>query len=691
MSAALRAAMAATETARREEEARKEAIQEKDFAASRAAILEEEVKQSKSRVCELESLVERIKEQKHKKELSLEQEKELQDAKSLIQTLQEKLKRQEMLAKTGSMLTADDDGGDSADDVAAKLRRKLQKMERQILQAGLNIVEDIPYAEAKEKIQSISKRMQDIGNSEVVLEDKEEQAKLRREYFRLEQEMERYNTALVMTDEYIAETKRKETEWNDTNLIANREALKVVRSCIPVNIANLSEQDLVALTTPSGKSITTPLARRLKRTSILQLLRVNPDSILRMHPSVIDGYRPTGLSLLERRALHAVLYDIFLQWQVQKQEELAGKKFAWYNKLYNLLKENVASYNSHIHKFPIKDDIHECNLLGKQCPVKAMAGNRKLYEPELGFPKGNEYMENEVIKSDPDGAGEKALAEAQSHANVMLANHRLKKLKTHYGMNVRQVSKAAGFLDDIDALVESLNHTEEDWIEKTKQEIWPDEISAYSATLQDMKQFLYRIAERSSMHMSGKRNKEKDGTDTRSALELTITLDATTLICFILSQIIFRVESINQARQHRSIMSTISSIQDFISELDSKAQSTHQALTNSSYSSTLKLLPWNDRKSKTPRQSSPGRPSEGRRSSTTPCALKSQLLKSINKPEKTSPDGKKAPLDMLAAIRSRNKQVTASCPDLNQPNLQNRPAAVNPLLEAIRKRAANTA
>merc|ERR1712157_139122 len=77
-----------------------------------------------------------------------------------------------------------------------KAERRQKKLERQLAQAGVSAAEDIPYEEAKERIEYITRRMNEIGSSEIVLPDKQEQKKLREEYFKLEQDMEKYSTAL---------------------------------------------------------------------------------------------------------------------------------------------------------------------------------------------------------------------------------------------------------------------------------------------------------------------------------------------------------------------------------------------------------------------------------------------------------------------------------------------------------------
>ena len=102
-------------------------------------------------------------------------------------------------------------GGDFDAEKMGELLQKLEsaekrqkKLEKQLEQAGVAIAEDIDYDVCLKKVAEIGKRMGEIGGSDVTHPDKEEQNRLREEYFKLEQEMEKYNNALLMTDEYQA-------------------------------------------------------------------------------------------------------------------------------------------------------------------------------------------------------------------------------------------------------------------------------------------------------------------------------------------------------------------------------------------------------------------------------------------------------------------------------------------------------
>jgi multidrug resistance efflux pump len=53
---------------------------------------------------------------------------------------------------------------------------KQKKLQKQLQQAGINIAEDVLYAEAKMQVGWIVKRMGEIGSSNVIHPDKAEQA-----------------------------------------------------------------------------------------------------------------------------------------------------------------------------------------------------------------------------------------------------------------------------------------------------------------------------------------------------------------------------------------------------------------------------------------------------------------------------------------------------------------------------------
>ncbi|TYZ52981.1 hypothetical protein PybrP1_010393 [[Pythium] brassicae (nom. inval.)] len=509
-------------------------------AALRARQLEKEVEASRSRIEELEVTI--AAQESQQEQLSSAQQRELADARRVISALQEKLQQQEASARAAAA-TRDTlclsnlrqlESYSSGDDESRALKQKLRVLERQLQQAGISVAEIIPYEVAKAKVADIARRLQEIGSSELVLADKAAQAAARREYYQLEQDMEKYNTALVMTDEYVAEQHRQEAAFEDAHRAANARALRLLRSAIPVAIARLSEAQLRAAATPTGVAFPPELAKRLKRTNVLQLLRTDPADIVRMHPSVVEGYRATGLTLLERRALHAVMQAPCREWKRQQADDMSQKKFQWYSKLRDALESAVRSYAQHCAS-DSDDAAHSCKLLGLSCPVRAEAKVEALYAAGLGYPDTDEYAAQEVVKSDPDGAGEKALHEAQSYAREVVANQRQRALKAHYKLNMRLVAQAMGALEEVDAIVERLQALDVAVVAlpttgDSDSDSNNDGHATQATTHQQLKrdcdaivlasrELVLLLAKRAGICVVGKRSADNDAADTRSPLE----------------------------------------------------------------------------------------------------------------------------------------------------------------------------
>lgn len=412
--------------------------------------------------------------------------------------------------------------------------KRQKKLEKQLQQAGVVIAEDIPYEEAKKKVESIAKRMQEIGGSDAAHPDPEEQKKLREEYFRLEQDMEKYNAALTLTDEWIEEQEEMEQKWEDDNAPGNAEALIKVRRHMPVNVRNLSEDALSTTPTPNGQYIPREMAKKFKRTNVLQLLRLDPDDILRMHPSTLENMRVTGLTLTERRALYAHLKNIGPRWKSMQADKMTERKWVWYNMMKTNFKENLESYLRHIerygppgnHPYATRDNPDGgCPLLGKQCPLKA---DKVLdYDGDLGFTPDAEYEVSEVRKSDVDDPGARAKQEALEQIREKKAGERSETLKKHYKNNVLQVSLANGSCEAMDGLLDSLETYQQKWLEErfavgadTSEETSRKEMVGFNDALNEVKLAVLQFADRSGMQLTGKKDANADNPDVRSPVEL---------------------------------------------------------------------------------------------------------------------------------------------------------------------------
>ena len=402
--------------------------------------------------------------------------------------------------------------------------KRQKKLEKQLAQAGVAIAEDIDYSEAKSKVEEIAKRMGEIGGSDVTVADKEEQNRLREEYFKLEQEMERYNTALMLSEEYQAEQDRLEKKWEDDNAPGNLEAIKKIRRHMPVKIRHMSEADLTNTPSPNGKFLPKAIAKKFKRTNILQCLRLNPDDLERMHPSTLENMRVTGLTLTERRALYYHLKPLGPKWEKNKSEKMTERKWTWYQMMKNNFKENLAPYQRHIDQYGPPENHQGCPLLGKQCPIKA----DKIidYDGDYGWTDAAEYEVSDVKKSDADDPGAKAMQEALELAREKKANERADLLKKHYKGKLLQVSKANGSCENMDEAMDRLeNHTMR-WLEVVieKGDNMGDadkkkEVAGLTEAINELKLSTLDFAQRSGMQMSGKKKAGGDAEDIRSSVE----------------------------------------------------------------------------------------------------------------------------------------------------------------------------
>lgn len=413
--------------------------------------------------------------------------------------------------------------------------RRQKKLEKQLAAAGVQIAEDIPYEIAKKKVLEIAIRMNEIGGSDVTDPDPKKQKALREEYFKLEQDMEKYTAALTLTDEWIEEQEEMERQWEASVEAINEEALKQLRRHMPVEVRNMSEAALASQSTPNGKYLPKDIAKKFKRTNVLQLLRIDPEDIVPLHPSSLENMRVTGLTLTERRALYAHLKSIGPRWKAMQAEKMTERKWTWYNMMRGNFKENVDSWQRHVdkygppgnHPYATRDNPDGgCPLLGKQCPLKA----DKLidYDGDYGFPDTAEYFKSEVKKSDVDNL-DKAKQEALEVLRGRKANERGEALKKHYKGKILQVSLASGSAEAMDEAVDKMESSLERWIKDaltTEGDPSDDEkkklVASFNEAVNELKLSVLQFAERSGMQLTGKRDANADQPDIRSMIEMTL-------------------------------------------------------------------------------------------------------------------------------------------------------------------------
>jgi transcriptional antiterminator Rof (Rho-off) len=515
----------------------------------------------------------------------------------------------EILAQMSSM------GGDFDAEKMGELLQKLEaaekrqaKLEKQLAAAGVAIAEDIDYDVCVRKVEEIGRRMNEIGGSDVTHPDKDEQNRLREEYFKLEQEMEKYNNALLLTDEYQAEQDRLERKWEEDNAPGNLEALKKLRRHMPVEVRNMSEAQLTTEPTPNGKYLPKETAKKFKRTNVLQLIRRAPDDIVRMHPSTLENMRVTGLTLTERRALYDHLKDIGPQWKAMKAEKMTERKWTWYNMMKNNFKENLASWQRHVdqygppgaHPYATGANPSEgCPLIGKQCPLKA----DKLidYDGDYGFTAEPEYEVSEVRKADADDPGAKAMQEALELMKEKKANERSDALKKHYKGKLLQVSKANGSCEQMDEMMDKMEYGMMKWLEdiinmgddksKLTDDVKKKEVANFTDVLNDCKLSILDICGRSGMQLSGKKTHDEKP-DPRSIVECSLAEEAREAFDVFAKFVTNRLKQ-TQIDDTR-IKSSLDMLQNLLKELHERNLKTISGLGGSRLDRSRKLKTQND-------------------------------------------------------------------------------------------------
>ncbi|OQS04636.1 hypothetical protein THRCLA_03144 [Thraustotheca clavata] len=383
--------------------------------------------------------------------------------------------------------------------------------------------EIIPYAEAKKKIKEIETRMNEIGAADVTHPDARMEKNLREEYFKLEQAMEKYHAALMLTEEYAIELERQGQEWDDQNKEKNEVALKSILRMMPVNVCELTEPQLLTLPTPNGETIPPKIARKFKRTNIIQLLRTSPQGIMNMPPRILENRRTTGLNLTERRALHFHLSEMAKTWKSQLGDEYAARKFCWFESLKTILMEKVKCYDDHVANFEPPENhitkrcIDKCPLSKDKCPVRS--DPLPIYDQDFGYPEGPEYAECKI----PDIKVEEGLLQAIKKQQVAESRAKQRRLYLmNYYATFDNIKPQVNIANDAVTSMEALIHTF-----KTKQLEWTRRIALGFATNEAevadwdtlFDQIQKSIAEfgiHPGMNISG----DQTSDDTRSSLEI---------------------------------------------------------------------------------------------------------------------------------------------------------------------------
>jgi len=253
----------------------------------------------------------------------------------------------------------------------ADSERRQKMLEQQLRQSGVcAVTDDIPYHIAKAKVDDITSRLNVIGDT------------YNEEYYNLERELEHFSAAMMLTDEWQQEQEKAEQNWELDNKAENWMALQQLRRHMPVNVRRMTTCELAA-------TLPMDLVKRFKRTDVLTLLRMDPGEIERMHPSMLENMHVTGLTLTERRALHAHLSGVAVKWKPLRTDVMTGRKYSWFTMMKENFQESLNKYQFHVLNFGAPG-CHCCSFVGRSCPVAANA-YPDYSGSDYGFPVSDEY------------------------------------------------------------------------------------------------------------------------------------------------------------------------------------------------------------------------------------------------------------------------------------------------------------
>ena len=408
--------------------------------------------------------------------------------------------------------------------------RKRIKLEKELLQSGNPLPEQIPFQEAKGASERISKRIDELRskNTRWLTETKLQEHNSAIDA--LEKEMQQYQPSVIMGGTWV----KVEEKWEAENAAENLDALRRIRRHMPVNVEFLNEDQMAIETTPNGKLLPRRIAKKFKQTTVLQLLRSHPDDIFLMHPSTLENLQRANLTLSERRALYLHLKGVAMRWRAAAEDPAASRKWAWSRMLKQEFKEALLAFKRHCEEFGPPDShvfatranpTMGCPLIGKQCPVKA--DKMFDYGVDYGFPDGNVFAEKGSTSDRTQGIAIDVLADSDD-APRKKSLQRREPIEKHYAGRVLQIALASESCEAMDKIMDRMEFQQEAWIEdrlRREKARFTDmqrriEIGSFAAAVHELKLALPPLAERARMQLTGNKESNAARPDGRSPIEL---------------------------------------------------------------------------------------------------------------------------------------------------------------------------
>jgi len=187
---------------------------------------------------------------------------------------------------------------DEESEAVSTLQQQIALLKKQLNAAGVQAVELIPLAQAREKMNAAVKRLMD-GDMDA------------------EKEVEKYDQIIRMHPDYEKEEAEKAEKWVRDTRPTNLAAQEEMRKLVPPDIRTASLADLEEKGLPQG------LVRRLWTKKATWLVRFHPEDTAKLHiADLLSKYNNQGLDIVEMRAVWASLPEEF-------DNDGDGKKAQW--------------------------------------------------------------------------------------------------------------------------------------------------------------------------------------------------------------------------------------------------------------------------------------------------------------------------------------------------------------------------
>lgn len=188
-------------------------------------------------------------------------------------------------------------------------------------------------------------------------------------------EIEKWNKREKEADEYSFFMRKEEQDWLNAEATNNMIALSIIRSFIPLNISDLSVNDLIESTKEQGGLLTTELALEIKNNKLLHWVITHRDEI--SYANFLAGDKKhffeniEGLDIVEIRAIVLCIPEKF-------ELDVDGKKSEWRNRLMTRAKQMVSQFNGDFVKGGWDSNLHKRAMV-KLPPLKPEHERRSIY------------------------------------------------------------------------------------------------------------------------------------------------------------------------------------------------------------------------------------------------------------------------------------------------------------------------